>query len=68
MPIKPTGRKPGRPATGLDRRLTVLVEPALAESVEQAAARKGQTLSYWIRMALKEAMERESKGAASHGS
>ncbi len=67
MPMKPTGRKAGHPATGMDRRITVLVEPELAEGLKQAAARKGQMLSYWIRMAMKEAMERERDGTASRG-
>jgi len=60
MPRKSTGLPPGRPARGLDRRITVMFAPELIAQVEEIAARKGQTISYYIRQATERAVAQEA--------
>ncbi len=60
MPRKPSGLPAGRPARGLDRRITVMFAPELIAQVEEIAARKGQTISYFIRQATEKAVAHEA--------
>jgi len=63
MPRKIIKGTAGRPDTGLDRRVTVLFTSELAEQMERIAARKGQTLSTYVRFGMERivAQEREEE-------